>query len=58
MKIFKILLILLMGSCFLSPIQAQNPTPTKTPEVVGEVTVSTTKANSDLLATKIENVKK
>lgn len=56
MKNFKISAILLIGLCFLSSIQAQDPTPTKTPQVVGEVTVSAAKANTDPLYVKFRKM--
>lgn len=55
MKITKSLLVLTLNLCVFSSVWAQNPAPTKTPDVVGEVNISATKANSDPLYIKYRN---
>lgn len=53
MKIRELFATLFLLLSFVIAHQAQDPTPTKTPEVVGEVTVTTKFANSDPLYQKI-----
>jgi hypothetical protein len=53
MKFRQIIKVVFLVSCFVPAIFAQDPTPTPTPPVVGEVTVTTKFANSDPLYQEI-----
>lgn len=53
MKIAKYFSAIVLALYFVALVNAQTPTPTPTPNVVGEVTVTTTFANSDPLYQEI-----
>lgn len=56
MRFHKFLKSFAIAFCFVCSLQAQDPQPTKTPEVVGEVNVVATKANIDPLYVKLRKI--